>query len=121
MIDEYNMYFFEFDLPKINNVQSGFSDATVVNNTLYFIATAEDERSVYNDGVIKGSLFGAIDLKMKLLFTEKISDTHKFEGITVIEQNKKNILFALCEDTDNNNNDQTVIYKLAVNLKSKTK
>lgn len=122
LIDDFNIYYFEFDLPKINNVQSGFSDATVINNTLYFIATAEDELSTFNDGAIKGSLFGAIDLKkMKLLFTEKISDTHKFEGITVLEQNKKNVVFALCEDSDDAKNTEAVIYKLQVDLKSRIK
>lgn len=122
LTDEYNIYYFEFDLPKINNVQSGFSDGTVINNTLYFIATAEDEQSTFNDGAIKGSLFGAIDLKkMKVLFTEKISDTNKFEGITVLEQNKKNIVFALCEDNDDASNTHSVIYKLQVDLKGKIK
>jgi len=122
LTDDFNIYYFEFDLPKINNVQSGFSDATVINNTLYFIATAEDETSTYNDGAIKGSLFGAIDLKkMKLLFTEKISDTNKFEGITVLEQNKKNVTFALCEDADDAKNNEAIIYKLQVDLKGKIK
>lgn len=122
LTDDFNIYYFEFNLPKINNVQSGFSDATVINNTLYFIATAEDETSTYKDGAIKGSLFGAIDLKkMKLLFTEKISDTNKFEGITVLEQNKKNVTFALCEDADDAKNNEAVIYKLEVNLKGKIK
>ncbi len=122
LTDDYNIYYFEFDLPQINNVQSGFSDATVINNTLYFIATAEYKQSTYNDGAIKGSLFGAIDLKkMKLLFTEKISDTHKFEGITILEQNKKSIVFALCEDTDDTKNNEAAIYKLQVDLKGKIK
>lgn len=120
LTDEFNIYYFEFDLPKINNVQTGFSDVTVINNTLYFIATAEDEVSTFNDGAIKGSLFGAIDLKkMKLLFTEKISDTHKFEGITVIQKDKKSVEFALCEDTDEAKNNEAVIYKLQVDLKNK--
>ncbi len=122
LTDDYNIYYFEFDLPKVNNVQTGFSDATVINNTLYFIATAEDELSMFNDGAIKGTVFGAIDLKkMKLLFTEKISDTNKFEGITVLEQNKKNVVFALCEDIDDSSNNESVIYKLQVDLKSKIK
>ena len=122
LTDEYNMYFFEFDLPKINNTQTGFSAAVVQNNTLFFIATAEDETSTYLDGTIKGSLFGAIDLKkMKLLFTEKISDHNKFEGITILEQNKKQITFALCEDKDDPNTKESEIYKLQVDLKSKIK
>lgn len=122
LTDDFNLYYFEFDLPKINEVQSGFSDAVVIKNTLFFIATAEDEQSTYEDGTIKGSIFGAIDLKkMKLLFTEKISNNQKFEGITVLEQNDKNLTFALCEDSDDTKNTESIIYKLQVNLKKKIK
>lgn len=122
LTDEYNTYFFKFDLPKIDGISSGFSDAVVVKNTLFFIATAEDQTSTYLDGTIKGSLFGAIDLKkMDLLFSEKISDVNKFEGITVLENDGKNITFALCEDSDTDINNEAVIYKLHVALKSKIK
>src|SRR5690554_5610251 len=111
--DDFNIYYFEFDLPPINGVPSGFSAATLHNNTLFFIATAEDEESTYHDGEIKGSMIGAIDLKkMKVLFTQKISDTHKFEGLTIVNQNKKDITFALCEDAHNAQNNESVIYKL---------
>ncbi len=122
LTDEFNMYFFEFDLPPINGTQSGFSAAVVQNNTLFFVATAEDEVSTYEDGAIKGSMLGAIDLKkMKLLFTEKISDHNKFEGIAILEQNRKNITFALCEDADEATNNAAIIYKLDVTLKSRIK
>jgi len=122
LTDEFNVFFFEFDLPKINNVPTGFSDAVVVKNTLFFTATAEDESSTYNDGDIKGSLFGAIDLKkMKLLYTEKISDTQKFEGLAVLKADGKHISFALCEDQDDNSNNTSQIYKLEVDLKRKIK
>ncbi len=53
---------------------------------IYFLATAEDTQSTYNDGEVKGSLIGVIDVAtMKLEFTQKISDTHKFEGLTLIK------------------------------------
>lgn len=120
--DDFNIYYFKFDLPPINDVSSGFSAATLHNNTLFFLATAEDEESTYVDGEIKGSMIGAIDLKkMKLLFTEKISDTHKFEGLTIVEQDKKKITFALCEDADDATNTESVVYKLEVELKSRVK
>lgn len=122
LTDEYNLFFYEFNLPKIDNVSSGFSAATVLNNTLFFIATAEDSTSTYNDGTVKGSLFGAIDLKkMKLLFTEKISEHNKFEGMTIVEHNNKQVTFALCEDVDNEDSNEAEIYKLVVDLKSKIK
>jgi len=121
-IDEFNMYFFEFNLPKLNGVSTGFSDATIVNNTLFFVATVEDKNSTYEDGTVKGSLFGAIDLKkMKLLYTQPISNDYKFEGITVIKQDKKTIEFALCYDNDESNIKETTIYKLQVDLKNKIK
>lgn len=122
LTDEFNIFYYEFNLPKINNVVSGFSDGYVLNNTLYFLATAEDETSTYYDGEIKGTIFGAIDLKkMKLLFTEKISDTNKFEGLTLMENNGKKLTFALCEDPDNSKLREGIIYKLGVELKKKTK
>jgi len=122
LTDEFNLFYFDFTLPTINNVQAGFSDAVTVNNTLYFIATAEDELSTYKDGAVKGSMFGAIDLKkMKILFTQKISDHNKFEGITILEQGNKSITFALCEDNDDAKNTQSIIYKLHVDLKRKIK
>lgn len=122
LIDEFNIYYFEFNLPEINNVKTGFSDAIVLNNTLFFIATAEDSSNNFNDGKIEGSLFGAIDLKkMKLLFSEKISDTEKFEGITVLQQSKKDVIFALAADNDNDDLEKTEILKLRVTLKNKIK
>ena len=63
LVDDFNIYYFEFDLPKIDDVPTGFSDATRINNTLFFIATSEGVTSTYDDGAIKGSIFGAIDLK----------------------------------------------------------
>jgi len=122
LTDEFNLFYYKFKLPNINNAASGFSDGYVLNNTLYFIATAEDEASTYHDGEIKGTLFGAIDLKkMKLLYTEKISDTNKFEGLSLMENNNKELIFALCEDPDNSQLKEGVIYKLKIDLKKKTK
>jgi len=122
LIDDFNIYYFEFKLPTINNVKTGFSDATVVNNTLFFIATAENSDGTFNDGKIEGSIFGAIDLKkMKLLFSEKISDTDKFEGITVLQHSKREVTFALVADNDNDELTHAEVIKLHVTLKNKIK
>ncbi|WKW46866.1 hypothetical protein P3875_02000 [Myroides sp. JBRI-B21084] len=113
-IDEYNIFYFEFDLPKINNLQTGFTDATVINNTLFFVACANNENI--------GTYFGAIDLKkMKLLYTEKISETENYTGITAIEQTKKNVAFALTSYNKKENKNYTNIHKLNVLLKNKIK
>lgn len=116
LIDDFNLFFNEFELPKINNINTGFSDGIVIKNKLYFLATAENANSTYNDGKIEGTLFGCINLKkMKLEYTQIISTTHKFEGITLYHLKGKNAVFLLGEDNDNQNK-ETEIYKLEIKL-----
>jgi hypothetical protein len=52
------------------------------------LATTED-RSTYDDGKFR-KLNWNIDLKtMKMNFTKKLSDTHKFEGLTLYRFSEK--------------------------------
>lgn len=88
-------------LPKINGYQASFTDAVKVGNKLYFIAAAEKSTSTYEDGGVAGTLIGRIDIdKLKVEFTQILSDKNKFEGITFYKEEGKNIEFLLCEDTD---------------------
>lgn len=104
-----------YKLPKIKGVRSSFTDAILVDNTIYFLATAEDTQSTYNDGEVLGSLIGSIDLKtMKINFTQKISSNHKFEGLTLYAESPEKITFLLCEDNDTEVL-ETNIYKLTLN------
>ncbi|CAH0230341.1 hypothetical protein SRABI27_02460 [Pedobacter sp. Bi27] len=101
-----------FKLPNIDHVESSFTDAVLVKNEIFFIATAEDTKSTYADGEILGSFIGSINLQtLKLTFSNKISDKHKFEGITLLSQNEHRTTFLLCEDRDSEEL-KTVIYKL---------
>ncbi|NII85651.1 DUF6929 family protein [Pedobacter sp. SG918] len=105
-----------FKLPNIDHVESSFTDALLVKNEIFFIATAEDTKSTYADGKILGSFIGSINLQtLKLTFSNKISGKHKFEGITLLSQNEHSAIFLLCEDRDNEEL-KTVIYKLILNL-----
>ena len=114
LINEFNMISNEYKLPKINGVRSSFTDAVLVDTKIYFLATAEDTQSTYNDGEVKGSLIGVIDVAtMKLEFTQKISDTHKFEGLTLYQNSDKTLEFLLCEDKDSEVL-ETNIYKLVL-------
>ena len=91
----------DYKLPKIKGVRTSFTDAILVDDKIYFLATAEDTLSTFDDGAILGSVIGRIDLKtMKLDFTKQISDTHKFEGLTLYKNNTDAIEFLLCEDKD---------------------
>lgn len=103
----------EIKLPKINGVQSGFTDAVKVENKIYFLAAAERSGSTQKDGKIAGSLIGRLDIEtMKIEFTQEISDK-KFEGITLYKTLGNTLEFLLCEDPDNKAT-QSDIYKLTI-------
>lgn len=104
-----------FKLPNIDHVESSFTDAVLVKNEIFFIATAEDTKSTYADGEIMGSFIGSINLQtLKLTFSNKIAGKHKFEGITLLSQSEHSTTFLLCEDRDSEEL-KTVIYKLILN------
>ena len=105
-----------FKLPNIDRAESSFTDAVLVKNEIFFIATAEDTKSTYADGEILGSFIGSINLQtLKLTFSNKISATHKFEGITLLNQGEHSTTFLLCEDRDSEEL-KTIIYKLVINF-----
>jgi hypothetical protein len=117
LINEFNILSNNYKLPKINGVRSSFTDAVAIDDKIYFVATAENTISTYDDGEILGSFIGCIDTKtMKIDFTKKISDTHKFEGITVYQNKTDTIEFLLCEDKDTEVL-ETTIYKLTLKKK----
>ncbi len=112
ILEEFNIVYNPIQLPKIDGVQTGFTDATLVDNKIYFLAAAEDADSTYQDGDVKGTLIGRMDLKkLKVEKTTIISNTHKFEGISLLKKEGKTRSFLLCEDADNTDN-KTKIYKL---------
>lgn len=114
---EFSLLSNDYKLPKIKGVRTSFTDAVLVDSKIYFLATAEDTQSTYDDGEVLGSIIGRIDLEtMKIDFTKKISATHKFEGITLFKKENNKIEFLLCEDKDTEIL-ETTIYKLSLNLK----
>lgn len=117
LTEEFNIIATEFKLPEINSVQSSFTDAVRVGEYIYFLAAAENTTSTYHDGSVAGSLIGRISLKkMQIDFTQIISDTHKFEGLSFLLEREKTIDFLLCEDNDSNDS-KTSIHKLTLNKK----
>ena len=114
LTNEFNILSNAYKLPKIKGVRCSFTDAVLVDNKIYFLATAEDTESTYADGEVFGSLIGSIDIKtMKIDFTKKITDKHKFEGLTVFKNTNQTIEFLLCEDKDSDVL-ETAIYKLTL-------
>ena len=109
--------FIEVRLPKIKQVETSFTDAVLVDDKIYFLATAENTTSTYDDGEILGSLIGRMNSKtLEIEFTQKISDTHKFEGLTFYKKTATEIAFLICPDNDSDLL-ETNIYKLTLDLK----
>lgn len=99
-------------LPKINNIEASFTDAILVNQTIYFLAAVENTTSTYDDGEILGTFLGKMRLEdFSIETSHLISTKNKFEGITLFQQNKTEIEFLLCEDNDTDLQ-ETIIYKL---------
>ena len=117
LINDFTILSNEYKLAKIKGVRSSFTDGILVEDSIYFLATAEDTASTYDDGEVLGSFIGRINLKtMKIDFTQKISSTHKFEGLTLYSNSKEKIEFLLCEDKDTEVL-ETAIYKLTLDKK----
>ena len=103
-------------LPKIQNIEATFTDAILVEDKIYFLAAVENTTSTYDDGEILGSFVGSLSIDtFELTFATQISETHKFEGLTLFSHSKENIEFLLCEDKDNEAL-KTDIYKLTIDF-----
>ncbi len=88
-------------LPEISKIETTFTDAILVDNYIYFLAAAEDTISTYEDGEVLGSIIGKMNAEtFEVMETQIISISHKFEGITLYENDENEIKFLLCEDTD---------------------
>ncbi len=113
--------FIPIQLPKIKHVETSFTDTILVEDKIYFLATAEDTTSTYDDGEILGSLIGRMDSQtFQIEFTQKISDNQKFEGLTLYKKIETKIQFLICEDNDSDVL-ETNIYKLSIPNPSLTK
>jgi hypothetical protein len=79
----------------MKGVRTCFTDAVLVDEKIYFLATAENTAYAYDDEIL-GSLIGRIDIEtMKIDFTKKLAP-NKFEGLTLFSKNKNQIQFLIC-------------------------
>lgn len=96
-----NVVFNLITLPKINEIEATFTDAILIEETIYFLAAAENTNSAYDDGEIMGSFIGTINLTtLKLIDCIQISDKIKFEGFALYKKATNKIELLLCEDDD---------------------
>ena len=108
------IHFVPVELPLLDHVQTTFTDAIQVEETIYFLAAAEDTTSTYEDGEVLGSILGQINLQTLMVENAIIiSETQKFEGLTLFQNLENEIHFLLCEDNDSEVL-ESKIYKLTV-------
>ena len=70
-----------YELGKQNGANLSFTNATMANNRIYFLAVAEA------DGEYKGSVLGTMDLKGKLMRLESLDLKSKPEGLSSDAEN----------------------------------
>lgn len=106
--------FVPIQLPKIKEIETSFTDAVIVDDKIYFLATAENTTSTYHDGEVFGSIIGRMNSKtFEIDCTLQISNNQKFEGLTLYKKTEKEIQFLICEDNDSEVL-KTNIYKLSI-------
>ena len=108
--------YFAKELPRIEHVNTSFTDAVFADGAFWFLASAEDTNSTYEDGEVLGSLIGKIDPQsMEIVFSQQITDTHKLEGLTFYSKTATGISFLLCEDNDTDMM-ESEIFKITLQL-----
>src|SRR5690606_39797613 len=55
LLEDFNIVYNPIELPKIDSHQTSFTDAILVDNKLYFLATAEKTSSTYHDEIGRAS------------------------------------------------------------------
>lgn len=112
--DNGDVEFIPIQLPTIKHIETSFTDAVLVEDKIYFLATAENTTSTYDDGEILGSIIGRMNREtFEIEWTQKISISQKFEGLTLFHKTETEIQFLICEDNDTEVL-ETTIYKLTL-------
>ena len=101
----------KFTLPVINNFPVGISGACALSNSeILFTASLEETKDFIQDGTIKGSYLGLLDLlsngEIKLMALTPLKDdsgkilTDKLESIEVLKSDGKNTELVAVADND---------------------
>lgn len=108
--------FVPISLPTLDDVETTFTDAILVGDTIYFLACAENTTSTYEDGEVLGTILGIMHAPtFEIIEVHLLSEHQKFEGITLYNETETEIEFLLCEDNDTEALEAT-IYKLSLKI-----
>jgi hypothetical protein len=89
-----------------------FTDATIYNNNILFLAVAEATESTYFDGEYKGSVLGKMNLNGDVISMREILIPSKPEGIAL----NLNHLYLVTDDDDRAKPSRLYFAELSSNL-----
>ena len=93
--------FVPISLPTLDDIETTFTDAILVNDKIYFLACAENTTSTYEDGEVLGTILGVMHAPtFEIIDVQLLSEHQKFEGITLYKESETELEFLLCEDND---------------------
>ena len=93
--------FVPISLPTLDDIETTFTDAILVNDKIYFLACAENTESTYEDGEVLGTILGVMHAPtFEIIEVHLLSEDKKFEGITLYKETETELEFLLCEDND---------------------
>ena len=106
--------FVPISLPTLDDIETTFTDAILVNDKIYFLACAENTESTYEDGEVLGTILGIMHAPtFEIIDVQLLSEHQKFEGITLYKESENELEFLLCEDNDTETT-EAEIYKLTL-------
>jgi hypothetical protein len=85
-----------FNLGAINDVPYTFTDATITDRNIWFLAVAEDTDDPYLDGVVLGSILGKMDYAGNIIEFQKLNLSSKPEGLCI----ERDHFFVVTDDDD---------------------
>jgi hypothetical protein len=89
----------DFTLGNVGGISLAFTDATVADGKIYFLAAAEDSDDPYLDGPYKGAAIGMMTADGKVTYQEQLDIDVKPEGLHV-EIKDGNAHFWVVTDSD---------------------
>lgn len=88
-----------YDLGKLDGFKLDFTDACTLEDTIWFLAVAEDSRSTYEDGKYYGAILGCLDSAGNEISRYEIDCILKPEGLWVESENRR-LCFYIVTDAD---------------------
>jgi len=89
----------EYDIGSVDGHRLDFTDACALQDSIWFLAVAENSSSTYEDGLYQGAILGCMDASGSMIHKFKIECPQKPEGLWVEAENNM-LRFYIVTDAD---------------------